>query len=122
MAALALIIGLSWKGSINLLFQLNEPFSMQLFPAFMLGLLSPTLFHPWSMASGAMAGMLATIILEVIMTQDQDLADYAVSFVFIVCTTSWYMIRFVLTFSSSFYENSFAQVSVHFVSTVWWSL
>ena len=55
---------------------------MQLFPAFMLGLLSPTLFHPWSMASGAMAGMLATIILEVIMTQDQDLADYAVSFVF----------------------------------------
>ena len=77
MAALALIIGLSWKGSINLLFQLNEPFSMQLFPAFMLALLSPTLFHPWSLASGAMAGMLATIILEVIMTQDQDLADYA---------------------------------------------
>lgn len=50
---------------------------MQLFPAFMLGLLSPTLFHPWSLASGAMAGMIATIILEVIMTQDQALADYA---------------------------------------------
>ena len=76
-AALALITGLTWKGSINLLFQMNEPFSMQLFPAFMLGLYSPYVVHPWSLAFGCFAGFLATIIIEVMKTEVQALNDYA---------------------------------------------
>lgn len=76
-AILALITGLTWKGSIILLFQMNEPFSMQLFPSFMLGLYSPYVVHPWSLAFGCFAGFLATIIIEIMKTNIQALNDYA---------------------------------------------
>lgn len=75
-AALALIVGLAWKGSIVLLIQLNEPFLMQMVPAFMLGLLAPKLCHPWSLAVGAVMGMLFTVIMEIIGTNNTDLANY----------------------------------------------
>ena len=76
-AVLALILGLTWRGSINVLYALNEPFQMQVLPAFMLGLYSPTICHPWSLAFGLVVGLIATVVIEVIRSRNEDIASFA---------------------------------------------
>lgn len=76
-AVLALILGLTWKGSINILFALNEPFQMQVLPAFLLGLYAPTVFHPWSLTFGLVIGLVSTVVIEVMKTSNENLANFA---------------------------------------------
>lgn len=62
-AALSLVLALSWKGSIILLFELGLPISMQIVPAFIFGLYSKHRFHPWSIAIPAATIMAATVVM-----------------------------------------------------------
>eukprot|EP00985_Skeletonema_marinoi_P019396 scaffold11114_cov158-Skeletonema_marinoi.AAC.4 len=62
-AALTLVLALSWKGSIILLFELGLPISMQTVPAFIFGLYSKHRIHPWSIAIPAATMMVATVIM-----------------------------------------------------------
>ena len=53
-AALSLIVGLTWKGSITLLFQIGMPIAMQIVPCFFIGLFYQNPVHPWSVELPAM--------------------------------------------------------------------
>lgn len=62
---LALALGLLWKGSIILLFDLSLPISVQMVPAFLIGLYSKYRPHPWSLAIPTWGGMLASILITI---------------------------------------------------------
>lgn len=62
-ASLSLIVALSWKGSIILLAELGLPISMQMVPAFLMGLFSKYRVHPWSLAIPALVMMISTFIM-----------------------------------------------------------
>lgn len=58
--AVALLIGLCWNGEINDMAAIQFPLSTQAVPAFLFGLFSnnqTTDVHPWSISTGAMAGI-----------------------------------------------------------------
>lgn len=64
-AALSLAVGLSWKGSITLLFQIGMPIAMQIVPTFLIGLFYPKRVHPWSIAFPAMMSIIAAIFVQI---------------------------------------------------------
>ena len=68
--ALALILGLMWKGSIILLFDVSMPISMQLLPTFFIGLYSKYRPHPWSLAIPAWGSIVAAVFITVFWEHD----------------------------------------------------
>ncbi len=64
-SALALILALTWKGSIISLYQMGTPISMQLIPIFLVGLFMKYRPHPWSLAIPAFASIIGTIVIVI---------------------------------------------------------
>ncbi|KAL7547831.1 hypothetical protein ACHAWF_011103 [Thalassiosira exigua] len=63
-ASVSLIVGLSWKGSITLLFSIGLPIAMQIVPVFLIGLYSQYHPHPWSLGIPALACMIVAIFVQ----------------------------------------------------------
>ncbi len=62
-AALSLVLALTWKGSIISLYQMGTPMSMQLVPLFLVGLFMKHQPHPWSLAIPLFASIIGTIVI-----------------------------------------------------------
>jgi hypothetical protein len=74
-SGLALVLGLSWKGSIVLLFELGTPIAVNLVPPFMVGLFSKYRPHPWCLAIPTIGSIIAAFLIIVLYDAQTALHD-----------------------------------------------
>lgn len=74
-SALALILGLTWRGSIIKLFELGTPIAMNLIPPYMIGLFMKHRPHPWSLAIPTIAAIVAAILIIALHDSNVGLHD-----------------------------------------------
>lgn len=96
-AAISLVIALSWKGSIILLFELALPISMQIVLAFIAGLYSKYRVHPWSLAIPALAMMIATIFMMAFWTETNVHPGLFTFLVNVAATVIFEVVRLIWT-------------------------
>ncbi len=67
-AALSLVLALTWKGSIIKLYEVGAPIAMQLFQPFLIGLFMKHRPHPWSIAIPTLASIVASVLIIALYT------------------------------------------------------
>ena len=67
-AALSLVLALTWKGSILKLYVVGAPIAMQLLPPFLIGLFMKHRPHPWSIAFPTLASIVASVLIIALYT------------------------------------------------------